>query len=59
MSGHPISFRIMGIGENSPVDGLAITLDNDNTDTLKREGVVFLATDGKYQKYIKKKKKEE
>ena len=47
----------MGIGENSPVDGLAITLDNDNTDTLKREGVVFLATDGKYQKYIKKKKK--
>ena len=46
MAGHPISFRVMGTGEKSPMDGLAITLDNDDTDTLKREGVIFVATDG-------------
>lgn len=45
-SGHPISFRIMFTGEKSPVDGIAITLDNEDTETLKREGVVFVATDG-------------
>ena len=45
-AGHPISFRVMGTGEKSPMDGLAITLDNDDTDTLKREGVIFVATDG-------------
>ena len=47
-SGHPISFRIMFTGEKSPVDGIAITLDNEDTETLKREGVVFVATDGLY-----------
>ena len=38
----------MFTGEKSPVDGIAITLDNEDTETLKREGVVFVATDGLY-----------
>ena len=48
-AGHQIAFRIMATGEKSPRDGLAITLDNEETETLKREGAVFLATDGGYK----------
>ena len=45
-AGHQIAFRVMATGEKSPRDGVAITLDNEGTETLKREGSVFLGTDG-------------
>jgi len=46
-TGFPISFKILDGGEKSPVDGLGIVVTNDDIDTMKREGAVFLACDGR------------
>ncbi|XP_045214073.2 cytokine receptor-like factor 3 [Mercenaria mercenaria] len=45
-AGFPISFRILDSGEKSPLDGLGIAVTNDDIDTMKREGAVFLACNG-------------
>ena len=45
-SGYPLSFRILDSGEKSPFDGIGIAVTNDDIDTMKREGAVFLACDG-------------
>lgn len=52
-AGFPLSFRILDAGEKSPVDGLGIAVTNDDMDTMKREGAVFLACDGKMVKFKK------
>ncbi|XP_052773791.1 cytokine receptor-like factor 3 [Mya arenaria] len=45
-SGYPISFKILDSGEKSPLDGLGIAVTNDDINSMKREGAVFLACDG-------------
>lgn len=45
-AGFPLSFRILDCGEKSPLDGIGIAVTNDDIDTMKREGAVFLACDG-------------
>ncbi|XP_060581316.1 cytokine receptor-like factor 3 isoform X2 [Ruditapes philippinarum] len=45
-AGFQLSFRILDSGEKSPFDGLGIAVTNDDIDTMKREGAVFLACDG-------------
>lgn len=47
-TGYPLSFRILDSGEKSPLDGLGIAVTNDDIDTMKREGAVFLACDGRH-----------
>ncbi|KAL4240854.1 Cytokine receptor-like factor 3 [Mactra antiquata] len=46
-SGFSLSFRILDSGEKSPIDGVGLAVTNEDIDTLKREGAVFLACDGK------------
>ncbi|KAH3863853.1 cytokine receptor-like factor 3 [Dreissena polymorpha] len=45
-AGFPITFRILDAGERSPLDGLGIVVTNEDSETMKREGAVFLACDG-------------
>lgn len=41
-----LSFRILDSGEKSPVDGIGIAVTNDDMETLKREGAIFLSRTG-------------
>lgn len=50
-TGYPLSFRILDSGEKSPLDGLGIAVTNDDIDTMKREGAVFLACDGRHLRF--------
>lgn len=47
-SGFSLSFRILDSGEKSPIDGLGLAVTNEDIDTLKREGAVFLGCDGQW-----------
>lgn len=46
MAGSSITFRFMDVGESSPMNGVGLAIDNQDTSTLQRENAVFLTTRG-------------
>ncbi|XP_060075688.1 cytokine receptor-like factor 3 [Ylistrum balloti] len=44
--GHPITFKVISVGETSPFDSVGLSLDNSNTDTLQRDDAIFVTKTG-------------
>ncbi|XP_071129117.1 cytokine receptor-like factor 3 [Mytilus edulis] len=46
LAGGCVTFRLLDAGESSPLDGVGLSIDNQDTTTLQRENAVFLTTRG-------------
>lgn len=46
-TGHPITFKVIEMGETSPFDCVGISLDNSNTDTLQRDDAILVTKSGR------------
>ncbi|OWF53626.1 cytokine receptor-like factor 3 [Mizuhopecten yessoensis] len=44
--GHPITFKVISMGETSPFDSVGLSLDNSNTDTLQQDDAILVTKSG-------------
>ncbi|XP_069123327.1 cytokine receptor-like factor 3 [Argopecten irradians] len=44
--GHPITFKVVAMGESSPFDSIGLSLDNSNSETLERDDAIFVTKSG-------------
>ncbi|XP_033738001.1 cytokine receptor-like factor 3 [Pecten maximus] len=44
--GHPITFKVITMGETSPFDSVGLSLDNNNTETLQRDDAILVTKSG-------------
>lgn len=44
--GFPITFRVLDAGEKTPFDGIGLSANDEDTETLQRSNSIFVATSG-------------
>lgn len=46
--GFPITFRMLDAGEKTPFDGIGLSANDEDTETLQRSNSIFVATSGNH-----------
>ncbi|KAK3091864.1 hypothetical protein FSP39_023226 [Pinctada imbricata] len=46
VAGCPITFKILDVGETSPLDGIGLSLTNEDLDTMRRKNAIFVSSRG-------------
>lgn len=51
--GFPITFRVLDAGEKTPFDGIGLSANDEDTETLQRSNSIFVATSGNCMENMK------